>query len=83
MAATTVPWMKRVSPSWDGKMITHPKAVHYGIGALPNPELRTRVVNPNDLDALEAALSPGDVACVITEPTLSQALRGPPGSSFP
>ena len=66
----------------DGKMITHPKAVHYGIGALPNPELRTRVVNPNDLDALEAALSPGDVACVITEPTLSQALRGPRDQAF-
>ena len=65
-----------------GKMITHPKAVHFGIGMLPNPESRTRVVDPYDLDAVEKALSPRDVACVITEPTFSQALRGPFDEDF-
>jgi glutamate-1-semialdehyde 2,1-aminomutase len=31
----------------------------------------TRVIEFNDIDALEKALAPGDVACVITEPALT------------
>ena len=66
----------------EGKMITHPKAVHFGIGMLPDPESRTRIVDPYDLDAVERALSLRDIACVITEPTFSQALRGPFDQDF-
>jgi glutamate-1-semialdehyde 2,1-aminomutase len=40
-------------------------------GAAVDPALTTRVVEFNDLDALDAALSHGDVACVLTEPALT------------
>ena len=67
----------------DGKMITDPYGgSSYGIGALPDPELRTRVVEFNDLEALEQALSPRDVACVITEPVLAQMSVYPPDPGF-
>ena len=36
-----------------------------------NPALTTKVVAWNDVPALEAALKPGDVACVLTEPLLT------------
>ena len=36
-----------------------------------SPALTTKVVQWNDLEALEAALRPGDVACVLTEPLLT------------
>ncbi len=36
-----------------------------------NPTLTTRVVEFNDVDALEAALAPGDVACVLAEPAMT------------
>lgn len=36
-----------------------------------NPTLTTRVVEFNDVAALEAALAPGDVACVLAEPTMT------------
>jgi glutamate-1-semialdehyde 2,1-aminomutase len=42
---------------------------HDVIGALPN--VASRVVHFNDLDALEKALSTKDVACVLTEPALT------------
>ncbi len=40
-------------------------------GAAVDPALTTRVVEFNDLDALDAALAQGDVACVLTEPALT------------
>jgi len=36
-----------------------------------DPAKMTRIVEFNDTDALEEALSPGDVACVITEPVMT------------
>ncbi len=41
------------------------------IGAQVDPALTTRAVQFNDLPALEAALAPGDVACVLAEPALT------------
>jgi glutamate-1-semialdehyde aminotransferase len=41
------------------------------VGPPVDPSLTTRVVEFNDLDALEGALSAGDVACVLTEPALT------------
>jgi len=66
----------------DGRMIPHAYGgLTYNMGALPDPELRARVVEFNDLDALERALSPRDIACVITEPALGQfaVVRPDPG----
>jgi glutamate-1-semialdehyde 2,1-aminomutase len=41
------------------------------IGALPNPA--SRVIQFNDTGALEEALAPGDVACVLAEPAMTNA----------
>lgn len=41
------------------------------VGPPVDPELTTRVVQWNDLDALAKALSPGDVACVLAEPVMT------------
>jgi glutamate-1-semialdehyde 2,1-aminomutase len=41
------------------------------IGAQVHPRETTKVVEFNDLAALEAALAPGDVACVLAEPALT------------
>jgi glutamate-1-semialdehyde 2,1-aminomutase len=41
------------------------------LGAPVDPALTTRVVEFNDLSALEKALAPGDVACVLTEPVMT------------
>ncbi len=41
------------------------------IGPQVDPVLTTKVVQFNDLDALEAALAGGDVACVLMEPALT------------
>jgi len=41
------------------------------VGPPVDPALTTKVVEFNDLDALEAALAPGDVACVLAEPALT------------
>ncbi|MGE0279425.1 MAG: aspartate aminotransferase family protein [Rhizobiaceae bacterium] len=43
---------------------------------------RTRVVEFNDLDALQAALADRDVACVITEPVLTNSCMVLPEPSF-
>lgn len=40
---------------------------------LDNPEQMTRVIEFNDIDALEKALSPKDVACVLAEPAMTDA----------
>ncbi len=41
------------------------------IGPAVDPALTTRVVEFNDVAALEAALAPGDVACVLAEPAMT------------
>lgn len=41
------------------------------VGPPVNPTVTTKVVEFNDLAALEAALAPGDVACVLAEPALT------------
>jgi len=41
------------------------------VGPLPNPA--SRVIQFNDLDALEKALSPRDIACVLCEPAMTNA----------
>jgi len=41
------------------------------IGPAVNPAVTTRVIEFNDTVALEAALAMGDVACVLTEPALT------------
>lgn len=38
---------------------------------VPDPKVMTRMVEFNDVEALERALEPGDVACVITEPVMT------------
>jgi len=41
------------------------------IGTPVDPAVTTRAVEFNDVDALEEALAPGDVACVLCEPALT------------
>jgi glutamate-1-semialdehyde 2,1-aminomutase len=41
------------------------------VGPAVDPALTTKVIEFNDLPALEAALAPGDVACVLAEPALT------------
>ncbi|MEK7277511.1 MAG: transaminase, partial [Chloroflexota bacterium] len=41
------------------------------IGPAVNPAETTRVIEFNDVPALEAALAPGDVACVLAEPAMT------------
>lgn len=41
------------------------------LGPPVNPVETTRVIEFNDIDALEKALSPGDVACVLAEPVMT------------
>ncbi len=41
------------------------------IGPAVNPALTTRVIEFNDIPSLEAALAPGDVACVLAEPAMT------------
>ena len=48
-----------------------PQARRGNIGPPVDPPLTTKVVEFNDLDALEAALKPGDVACVLAEPAMT------------
>ncbi len=51
----------------DGKPIHRPGL----LGQVYNLTQYTKVVEFNDIPALEAALAPGDVACVLTEPALT------------
>jgi glutamate-1-semialdehyde 2,1-aminomutase len=48
-----------------------PRAREGNIGPGVDPTLTTKVVEFNDLPALEAALAPGDVACVLAEPVMT------------
>jgi glutamate-1-semialdehyde 2,1-aminomutase len=41
------------------------------IGPQVNPTLTTRVIPWNDIPALEQALAPGDIACVLAEPVMT------------
>jgi glutamate-1-semialdehyde 2,1-aminomutase len=41
------------------------------LGPAVNPAQTTKVIEFNDLAALEAALAPGDVACVLAEPAMT------------
>ncbi len=47
------------------------KARRGNIGPPVDPAITTKVVEFNDLAALEKALAPGDVACVLAEPALT------------
>ncbi|MGD9792227.1 MAG: aspartate aminotransferase family protein [Acidimicrobiia bacterium] len=51
-------------------------------GPAVDPAITTKVVPFNDLDALEAALAPGDVACVLAEPALTNIGIVLPESGF-
>jgi len=51
----------------DGEAISRPG----NAGPPVDPTVTTRVIEFNDLAALEAALEPGDVACVLAEPALT------------
>ena len=50
-----------------GRVVSRPGA----IGPQVDPSITTKVVPFNDLDALRVALEPGDVACVLMEPALT------------
>ncbi len=47
------------------------KARDGNLGPPVDPAVTTKVVEFNDIDALERALAPGDVACVLAEPALT------------
>jgi glutamate-1-semialdehyde 2,1-aminomutase len=51
----------------DGKVVPR----RGNVGPPTDVAATTRVVEFNDLQALEAALAPGDVACVLTEPVMT------------
>ena len=44
---------------------------YHAQGLLPTPATGTRVIDFNDIDALEAALSTRDIACVLCEPAMT------------
>lgn len=48
-----------------------PKARRGNIGPPVDPTVTTKVVEFNDIDSLTKALEPGDVACVLAEPALT------------
>ncbi len=52
------------------------------VGPPVNPTMTTKVVEFNDLAALEAALAPGDVACVLAEPAMTNIGIVLPDSGF-
>jgi glutamate-1-semialdehyde 2,1-aminomutase len=52
------------------------------LGAVQDPADTTRVVEFNDVNALKGALSHGDVACVLTEPALTNIGIIPPDPGF-
>jgi glutamate-1-semialdehyde 2,1-aminomutase len=52
------------------------------IGPPVDPALTTKIVEFNDVAALEAALAPGDVACVLAEPALTNIGIVAPDAGF-
>jgi glutamate-1-semialdehyde 2,1-aminomutase len=61
-----------------GRVVARPGS----IGPQVDPAETTRVVEWNDLDALEAALAEGDVACVLAEPALTNIGIVPPDPGY-
>ena len=53
----------------DGRTLPRPGQV----GPVHDVTARTVVVEFNDLAALESALAPGDIACVLAEPVMTNA----------
>lgn len=51
----------------DGKILPR----HGNIGPPVDPSLTTKAIEFNDIDALERALAPRDVACVLAEPAMT------------
>lgn len=62
----------------DGRAVNRPGLA----GEFRDLAARTRVVEFNDVAALEAALAHGDVACVITEPVLTNSCMVLPQEGF-
>lgn len=62
----------------DGKPINRPGLA----GEFRDLTERTRIVEFNDLEVLDAALAHGDVACVITEPVLTNSCMVLPDPGF-
>ena len=52
------------------------------VGPPVNPSVTTKVVEFNDIDALEKALQPGDVACVLAEPAMTNVGIVHPDSGY-
>jgi glutamate-1-semialdehyde 2,1-aminomutase len=52
----------------DGRI---PQPRRGNLGMPVHPSLTTRVIEFNDIDALQAALAPGDAACVLAEPVMT------------
>ena len=52
------------------------------IGPPVNPAVTTRVVEFNDINALDRELSQGDVACVLAEPAMTNVGIVPPAAGF-
>jgi len=57
----------------DGRVVPDNLSVPW---RLPDPSRRTRVIEFNDVESLEKALSPGDVACVLCEPAMTNVHVG-------
>ncbi|TCP30889.1 glutamate-1-semialdehyde 2,1-aminomutase [Scopulibacillus darangshiensis] len=62
----------------DGKMVPQPRISSNAVDF----ERTTKVIEFNDLEALEKALAPGDVACVLTEPIMTNVGMVPPEPGF-
>jgi glutamate-1-semialdehyde 2,1-aminomutase len=62
----------------DGAVVSRPG----DIGPPVDPALTTKIVEFNDVAALEAALAPGDVACVLAEPALTNIGIVAPDAGF-
>jgi glutamate-1-semialdehyde 2,1-aminomutase len=58
------------------------KARPDNLGPGADPALTTKVVEWNDVPALDAALAPGDVACVLAEPAMTNIGIIPPEPGF-
>jgi glutamate-1-semialdehyde aminotransferase len=62
----------------DGSAVPRPGNTGWDV----DPNEYVKVVEFNDLDALEAALAPGDVACVLAEPALTNIGIVPPDPGY-
>jgi len=62
----------------DGSVVPRPGNTGWDV----DPDEYVKVVEFNDLEALEAALAPGDVACVLAEPALTNIGIVPPDPGY-